>query len=465
MTRRRRLARALAALMLACAAALAGCGDDTAAEAPAGADVDPVDGDPSVPEPEDPGPPPPAATPTPTPAPSPSPGASPPPAPTEVRQLCFSPKTDCMNRLISYARAEQAGIDIAIYHLYDRRLTGILVEKHRAGIPVRVLADRHAYTIKEQHKRELDFLASNGVPIRTNRFRGIIHHKYTILHGLGLVEQGSMNYTSLASRKIFNSETGQTEWNEEMAFFTDNPRVLARYKERFDRAWANAGDLPRAYQPFTANMTLPTFAETEANPPTTCYEDPVPSPRPVPDSRELVVCFGSDEQCNKNVVAPLITAESQRLDLIAFRITVSSMVTPILDKARAGLPVRLIFEKSQYNSPSYPSMTKFINDLHAIGKQTGKVAIKATAHPGFMHMKSVITSSAATWGSGNFTDTSSRVIRGCQRSYYQTEDMIIAKEPGLVAGMRARFDEMWNSPDFADFNPDQQGGTGGPEEE
>ncbi|HEX7128400.1 MAG TPA: phospholipase D-like domain-containing protein [Thermodesulfobacteriota bacterium] len=373
-----------------------------------------------------------------------------PPGP-ELRELCFSPKTDCMNRLISLARAETQGIDVAIYHLYDSRLTRVLVEKHRAGVPVRVLADRHAYTIKQQHRRELDFLASSGVPVRVNRFRGIIHHKMTILHGLGLVEQGSMNYTSIASRKVFNGRTGETEWNEELAFFTDNPAVFARYRERFDRAWANSGAAPAAYQAFTAGMTLPTFEETEADPPTTCYEDP-PAVLP-PDDGELTVCFAGDEQCNRDVVGRLVAREQEALDVIAFRITVGSIVEPILERARSGVPTRLIFERSQYGSSNYPSMTKFIDDLLALKADGADVDVRATAHPGFMHMKSIITTEAAVWGSGNYTTTSSRRIRGCQALYYQTEDMVIARDRALVDAMRARFDEMWNSPDFGPFEP------------
>ncbi len=455
----------LPALLLACLLALAGCGDGgnggPAASVGAGGTAPrdtPLGGD-SDAEDE-------ITPPTETPAeqdaeqePLPPPAE---PTPTEVRDLCFSPETDCMNRLIAYARAETRGIDVAIYHLYDSRLSRVLVEKHRAGIPVRVLADRHAYTIKSSHRRELSFLASNGVPVRVNRFRGIIHHKMTILHGLGMVLQGSMNYTSIASRKIFNGQTGQTEWNEEIAFFTTNARVLARYRERFDRAWANTGPGREAYQPFTPGMSLPTFDETEANPPTTCYEDP-PSTLPLEDP-ELDVCFAGDERCNQDVLGALVSRETQRVDVIAFRITVGSIVDPILARAGAGVPVRLIVERTQYGSPSYPSMTKFIDDLLALRDAGRDVQVRATAHPGFMHMKSIITSQAAVWGSGNYTTTSSRRVRGCQRTYYQTEDMIITKSQGLVSTMRARFDEMWNGPDFADFEPQAEQGVGEPPE-
>ncbi|HEY8370185.1 MAG TPA: phospholipase D-like domain-containing protein [Thermodesulfobacteriota bacterium] len=388
----------------------------------------------------------------PTTAPTPAPPAARPAAEGTLNRLCFSPKEDCLNLLLSYLQAETEGIDIAIYHLYDSRMSEILIRKHRAGVPVRVLADRHAYTVKGSHRREMNRLAASGVPVRTNRFRGIIHHKTTILHGLGLVEQGSMNYTSIASRKVVGTN-GRTEWNEELAFFTTNRRVLARYRERFDRAWANTGGGRKAYLVFRPDMALPTFDEAEARKPVTCYEDPSPAPKPLRDDPLLSVCFGGDQQCNKDVVGPLVADEDRRLDVIAFRLTVGSVTGPILERARAGVRVRLIFERSQYAHPSYPSMTTFLDELHEIGRTTGDVAIKATAHQGFMHMKSIITSKAAIWGSANYTSSSSRHVRGCQNLYYQTEDMVVARDGSLVGRMRARFDEMWASRDFADWEP------------
>lgn len=355
-----------------------------------------------------------------------------------------------MQLLLQFLQAESRGIDVAIYHLYDSRISRVLLEKVRAGVRVRVLADRHAYTAKPQHAREMNTLAAGGVPVRTNRFRGIIHHKFTLLHGLGLVQHGSMNYTSIASRKVtFN---GSVTWNEEVAFFTTNPGVFARFRERFERMWANSGEGQQSYQHFAAGMRLLTFAEAEASRPVTCYEDPVPDPRPLPDEPQLQICFAPDQSCNREVTAPIIARESRRLDLIVFRLTVDSVAAPLLEKVKAGVPVRMLIEPSQYRNPLYPSMTRILDTLRA-ANTAGNLQIKATAHPGYLHMKSVITPEVATWGSGNFTLPSSRRVRGCQRLFYQTEDMVVARDPALVAAMQARFDELWTSSDFAEFTP------------
>ncbi|HWP34607.1 MAG TPA: phospholipase D-like domain-containing protein, partial [Thermodesulfobacteriota bacterium] len=390
----------------------------------------------------------------------PPPPAPPPPSPAtgreELRRLCFSPKEDCVRVLLGYLQSETQAIDMAIYHLYDRRISQILVDKHRAGVRVRVLADRHAYTSKPQHAREMNFLASNGVPVRTNRHRGILHHKMTILHGLGLVQHGSMNYTSVASRKVFNGRTGQIEWIEEVAFFTTNPLVFARFRERFERMWANTGDGQETFQIFTAGMVLPNFEETELTKPFTRYENPVPDPKPLPDDPALRICFAPDQNCNTEVLRPIIERERTKLDIFMFRATsVEEIGNPLVARVKEGLPIRIIFERSQYRNELYPSMTRIIDALWAANTK-GNLRLKTTAHSGAMHMKSLITPELATWGSGNFTKPSSRRVRGLNNVFYQDEDMVIARDPALVAAMQARFDEMWASPDFADFDPSAQ---------
>jgi phosphatidylserine/phosphatidylglycerophosphate/cardiolipin synthase-like enzyme len=365
----------------------------------------------------------------------------------ELRRLCFSPAEDCVARLLSYLRRETRAIDVAIYHLRDHRVARLLVEKARVGVAVRVLTDRHAYTSNAPQRREVDYLAARGVPVRTNRFRGIIHNKLVVLHGQGLVGQGSMNFSAVASRKVGG------RWNDEIYFFTTSGRVFARYAERFGRAWRATGGGQRPYRLLRAGADLPSFEEAERSRPTTCYENPSPDPRPRRDDAALRVCFSPDEHCTRDVVRPLVNVERSQIDIIAFRITSRYLTDLVLEKARSGVRVRMIFDRAQYSNPAYPSMKRFIDRLRAVARAGGEVALKATAHPGSMHAKAVITSSAATWSSGNYTSTSSTRVRGCQSRYYQTEDSIAARDPALVRRMRDRFDEMWESGGFASFRP------------
>jgi hypothetical protein len=444
------------ALLLAVLLALTGCGteSDGGVEGPVasvspdpGGDPDPAGDDQVGNEPL-----PPAEVPTPTPSISPTPGAS--PEPTELRRLCYSPREDCVRVLMGYLQSETEAIDMAIYHLYDHRISELLVAKQRAGVRVRVVGDRHTYTGKAPQQRELNYLASNGVPVQVNRHRGLMHHKMTIMHGLGLLQHGSMTYTAAASRKVFNGRTGRLEWIDEAAFFTTNARVVARFKERFERMWRNSGPGQEAYQPFTAGMTLPTFWETETPPhPVTIYEAPNPDPKPLPDDPDLVACFSPDQNCLREVIAPLIRAETSHIDVAIFRVTTDEFAAPLLEKVKQGLPVRIIFEHTQYDHTFYPSMTRIINQLYEAGKARGNVRLKTTQGGENMHMKATFMSRVATWSSGNFFKSSSQRIRGPNAKFYQDDDTIVTRDPGLVAVAQQRFDELWNDPGIIDFTP------------
>jgi phosphatidylserine/phosphatidylglycerophosphate/cardiolipin synthase-like enzyme len=356
-----------------------------------------------------------------------------------------------VGKLLAYMQSETVGIDMAIYHLYDNRVSQVLVAKHQAGVPVRVIADRHAYNSKSKQAREMNYLASRGVPVHTNRHRGLVHHKVTILHGLGLVLHGSMNYTA-AARKTFDSSTGQYTWGDEISFFTTNPAVVARFKERFERMWRNTGPTTQTLMVFQAFMDLQTFDEAEATPATTCYENP-PASLPA-DDPAFRVCFVADQHCNLDLLVPLIKAETRRMDLLIFRVTSFEISDPLVEKVRAGLPVRIIFDRGSYNNPGYPNMTTVINNLWAAGGARGNLQLKATAHAGSMHIKSLITPDAVTWGSGNISRSSSKAVRNCQTKYYQDEDLTVARDPALVAGVQRHFDKLWASADFATFDGD-----------
>jgi phosphatidylserine/phosphatidylglycerophosphate/cardiolipin synthase-like enzyme len=67
-----------------------------------------------------------------------------------------------------------------------------------------------------------------GAAVRFGRQRGIMHNKFAIVDGK-MVELGSFNYTHHASRA-----------NSENQIYLSNPKVVARFQQRFDKIWASA---------------------------------------------------------------------------------------------------------------------------------------------------------------------------------------------------------------------------------
>jgi phosphatidylserine/phosphatidylglycerophosphate/cardiolipin synthase-like enzyme len=378
------------------------------------------------------------------------PSSYPAPTPgTPLRRLCFTPKTDCLADLVRLINRETVGVDMTIYRMDDRNLTAALVNRHKAGVPVRVLTDRHFYTRGGDHKREVDYLVSNGVPVRINRHRGVVHQKSTVLRGQGLVQHGSMNYAWHSIYQTVNGVRTLVQWKDEVTFTTNDPNVFARFGERFDRGWANTGDFQETWMVFNIGMPLQTHAEADAKPPLTRYEDPVPSPRPVPDSPDLSICFGGDQDCNADAVAPVIKAETGRLDVFLFRVNEQAdVIDPIVAKIRAGVPVRILVDKDEYETNA--STRNAVAQFRA-ANTAGNLRMKVRSHAGQMHIKGVIGTGVATWGSGNFTWPSSTRVRGLQSNYYQEDDFMVCRDPALVATYRQHFDSLWASDGFVDL--------------
>jgi hypothetical protein len=137
-----------------------------------------------------------------------------------------------------------------------------------------------------------------------------------------------------------------------------------------------------------------------------------------------------------------IDAETRGIDLVSYRLTVPGVTDALIRRHRAGVPVRVFIEPTQYRNPSYPEywlVGAMADKLWAAG-----VPIKQRTHDGLTHMKTLVTSRVAMVGSSNFT-------RFWERDHNYFAD--VSTKPAIYMGMKARFDAMWN--DAANYRPFQ----------
>src|SRR5687768_8224886 len=59
-------------------------------------------------------------------------------------RLCDPSFENCRTTLLDLIRAEQVGIDVAFWFMEDARYSAALIERWRAGVPVRVIMDTQA---------------------------------------------------------------------------------------------------------------------------------------------------------------------------------------------------------------------------------------------------------------------------------------------------------------------------------
>ena len=69
-------------------------------------------------------------------------------------------------------------------------------------------------------------LIKAGAKVRYGRQRGIMHHKFVIVDGK-LLETGSFNFTN-----------GAANSNQENQVYLATPKIVERFKKRFDQSWS-----------------------------------------------------------------------------------------------------------------------------------------------------------------------------------------------------------------------------------
>lgn len=141
-------------------------------------------------------------------------------------EACFSPDGGCDVKLWKFLQSAQKSIDIAVFDLTHEKITHeIAVAAKR--IDVRVVVDRRQ--AKGEHNL-VSTLIKAGVNVKYGVQRGIMHNKFVIVDGARL-ETGSFNFTG-----------GASERNQENQIYLADAKVVAQYRERFEKIWENAAD-------------------------------------------------------------------------------------------------------------------------------------------------------------------------------------------------------------------------------
>ncbi len=138
------------------------------------------------------------------------------------KEACFSPDEPCDVKLWKFMQTAQKTLDVAVYDITHPKIVHeILVASKK--IKVRVVVDRKQS--KGEHSL-VDLLIKGGASVKFGKQRGIMHNKFTIVDNARL-ETGSFNYSNNATNN-----------NQENQFYLDDPSVVRRYHDRFEKMWS-----------------------------------------------------------------------------------------------------------------------------------------------------------------------------------------------------------------------------------
>lgn len=134
----------------------------------------------------------------------------------------FSPGDECRRKIIDLCHQAKKSIDICVFTISDDTLTEAILKAHRRGVSVRIITDNDK---SEDLGSDVDELISKGLPLRMDRTRNHMHHKFAVFDQLILLN-GSFNWTRSASR-----------YNQENIAINGNVKLVKAYSEKFDELW------------------------------------------------------------------------------------------------------------------------------------------------------------------------------------------------------------------------------------
>jgi hypothetical protein len=327
------------------------------------------------------------------------------PSARAAETLCDPSFQNCRDPLLALINAETVGIDVGFWFMTDARYEAAIVNRWKAGVPVRLLVDPRANPTYAGNSTMLADFAAAGIPMRNRVAAGILHWKMMLFAGQNIVEFGSANFAP----SEFVTTTPYVNYDDESVYTTDDPAVVGSFKTKFDDSWTDTTNFRNDANisgPLT--RTYPTYSiDPDLN---------------FPPSQD----FGA-----RNVTA--INAEKTQIDVLMYRITDQRHTNAIIAAWNRGIPIRIITENKEYHLSQYLWDSWNVDRLYAAG-----IPIKWRGHAGQNHGKVELLygQGLAVFGSSNWTSASATSQE--EHNYFTTKNW-------MFTWFQDQFERMWNN--------------------
>jgi hypothetical protein len=302
--------------------------------------------------------------------------------------LCDIAYEDCRAEVLALIRNETVGIDLSFWFMTDARYSNEIVNRWKAGVPVRVIMDPRANTSKPANATQLTQLKDAGIPMLNKPFGDIAHWKGMIFAGQNVAEFSGANYSPYE----YVYEIPYVHYQDEVIYFSNEPDVVQSLMRRFDDVWMNS---------------VYTF-----------YANPVSRHRSYPESYTIAPEFNlPPDDSYTNRLLPLLDAETQGIDVVMFRITDPRPADALIRAVARGVPVRLYAEPLEYRNPARRDDAYNVDRMYM-----GGVHIKMRAHAGQNHQKTVqlVGQRTTVFGTSNWSTASDD--NQLEVNYFTTKD-------------------------------------------
>ena len=110
-----------------------------------------------------------------------------------------------------------------MFTITDDRIADAILEAHHRGVKVRIISDDDK---SFDRGSDIQRLRDANVSLRVDHSPHHMHHKFAVFDGR-LAVTGSYNWTR-----------GAAERNHENLVILDDPRIVPRFVDEFERLWA-----------------------------------------------------------------------------------------------------------------------------------------------------------------------------------------------------------------------------------
>ena len=135
----------------------------------------------------------------------------------------FSPDNSGRDELKNSLLESHKCIWVCVFTISDNDLSSALINRHKAGLEVKVITDD-----EKIHDKGSDIfkLKEAGVPVKVDASRHHMHHKFAIIDKETFIN-GSYNWTRSAD-----------EYNHENLILTKDEALVSAFTKEFNRLWA-----------------------------------------------------------------------------------------------------------------------------------------------------------------------------------------------------------------------------------
>jgi phosphatidylserine/phosphatidylglycerophosphate/cardiolipin synthase-like enzyme len=343
---------------------------------------------------------------------------------TAADRLCDPAFENCRTPLLDLIHQETVGIDVGFWFMEDARYSSALIERWRAGVPVRVVFDNRAISQYGYSAAAVPIqqLRDAGVPMRHKTgSAGIFHFKTMIFAGQNVVEFSAANFSAPAFAPI----EPYVNYVDEVIAFSDDPSLVNSFKTRFDDVWTDQSTGSEKFADY-ANVVRP----LERSYPTYAI-DPELNFVPWNNFRSRSLAAYREETAG--------------IDSVMYRITDRQHTDELIRTVARGVPVRLISEPQEYRNPGKLWDSWNVDRLYMAGVQ-----VRMRHHAGLTHEKLTVLrgQQLAIFGSSNWTSASATG---------QHEHNIFTRRSWWYTWFADHFDRKWNnagpSPETEPFVP------------